>query len=495
MASKNFHLIIAGDIPELYHLPALVTKQGFNVRVCMNGTEALQAIVASPPRLLVLDLNISVLGAPRLVRILRKNPKTAEIDLLILGTPEREKEVTALIREGRDAFVPCPFNPEQLAGRIIRSLKRFGGEGSEEGRTVIEGNLKQMSLVDLLQVFNLNRKDGLLTLEKGKSRGKIFLLEGNVINAQTGSVSGEKAFFRLLSWMTGNFRFVQGTPKTEIRIQLPTDHLIMEGLRQKDEMESMIDTLPPLEGVVKSRIPKENLPKGLRPSTQEVVNLLEYYEKVEDILDKASPPDFEVLHILKVLIEKKILECRQDPDSSRQDNRPLLGNEEVVNIRDCLGEKDQLLEEGSAKILVLYSEQEAIRLFLESLKGVREFEADPDLVHHDQLFGAANLGRLQVGEVFSLRLVGLSAAMAAAPLWSPFCRRLVGVLSLPPHPDKGEAEAFFRSRNIPVLRVCLHSGEESGIRLDPGGRGAWRRLLAGLTAAFSTNCFAKREGK
>ncbi|MBN1140871.1 MAG: DUF4388 domain-containing protein [Deltaproteobacteria bacterium] len=495
MISKSSHLIIAGDIPELHHLPALLSKQGYNGRMCLNGTEALHASVASPPRLLVLDMNLSVLSAPRLVRILRRNPKTAEIDIFIVGVDEQERGVFGMLREGRDAFIPRPFNREQLVSRIIRALKQFEEVEPDEGRTVIEGNLSQMSLVDLLQVFNLNRKDGLLTLKRGKLKGKVHLLEGNVINAQTGSANGEKAFFRLLSWTAGNFHFVQGTPRTEIRIQVPTDYLIMEGLRQKDEMDSMADSLPSLDAVLKLRISRENLPKGLRPSTQEVINLLEYYDKVEDILDKASPPDFEVLHILKVLIDKKILECQQDSNPVLQDNRPLLNPADVVGIRDCLGEKDLLLEEGSAKIIVLYSSPADLHLLLETLKGIREFDPDPEMAGQDNPFRAGNLGRLHVGEVFSLRFFCLSAAPEAAPLWSPFSRRMIGVLSLPPHAEKREAEAFFRNRKVPVVRVTLQPGRDSGVRLYPGGRGAWRRLLASLTAAFLTNCYAGRDEK
>jgi CheY-like chemotaxis protein len=494
MTVKNIHLIIAGDIPQLYRLPELATHQGFPVRVCLNGTEALQASVSHPPRLMVIAMDLPLLSAGRLVRILRKNPKTSGVDLLLLGDEGQDKEVSGLLREGSDHFFPRPLNQEQLLRFILGTLKRYGEEFAEMERSVIEGDIRQMSLVDLLQVFNLNRKDGMLTLEQGRTKGVIYLLEGNVINARVGEVNGIKAFFRLLCWGKGKFRFAQGTPGSDIRIKLPTDHLIMEGLRQKDEMEAMAGSLPPLDGMLRSRVPRENLPQGLRPSTREVINLLEYYEKVGDILDHASHPDLEILHILKVLLDRKILEYQQEDLASGQDQRPLLKAWEVAAIRDGLEDKEVLPEEGSAKILALYSCPEDLRLLTETLKGVREFQTDPALARPGGApWSLGDLGRFQVGDSFFLRLVHLPAAVEAGPLWPPFCRRLIGVLSLPPHENKEKAEAFFRDRDVAVVRVGFRPEEEGSVHLLPAGRDGWRRLLADLTAAFLAHRYVKRE--
>ena len=74
------------------------------------------------------------------------------------------------------------------------------------------------------------------------------------------------------------------------------------------KMASQTDFLPGREACIKLRVPKDRLPKGLRPSTQEILILLQHYEKVADILDKCPRPDYEVLHILRILLEKGLIE-------------------------------------------------------------------------------------------------------------------------------------------------------------------------------------------
>ena len=85
-------------------------------------------------------------------------------------------------------------------------------------------------------------------------------------------VDGEKAFFPFAGLGKGEL-LVQLLPgvNCENKINHPTDYLIMEGLRQKDEMVSQADSLLGRENCIKLRVPKDHLPKGLRPSTQEIL--------------------------------------------------------------------------------------------------------------------------------------------------------------------------------------------------------------------------------
>ena len=230
MGKRPLHLIIAGDIPELAFMPKLLAQQGFAVQFCKDGPEVLQVCLTTPPQLIVVDMNLALLPLGRLVKILRSNPRTLEIIFFVVGREEDGKKVMELLRADKDSFVSRPFNQEQMTNRIGRILKKSVQVGElADDKSEIEGNLNQISLVDLLQIFNLNRKDGILSLERCGEKGKVCLLEGNVVNAQIGSVDGEKAFFRLLDWETGNFRFSPGGVTCEIKISHPADFLIMEG--------------------------------------------------------------------------------------------------------------------------------------------------------------------------------------------------------------------------------------------------------------------------
>ena len=212
-------------------MSALLEQQGFEVSSCADGAKALELALALRPQLVVIDTEIPFLPAPKLAQILRNNPHTGKTTFFFVG--EEGTEVEGFQRL-RDRFIPCPFNVEQLLAEIQGAFRRDEGvEKADRPEKSLEGSLTQIPLADLLQVFGLNRKDGTLFLTREGERGSISLAGGRVVDAEIGPVAGEKAFFRLLQWEVGKFRFSPGTRMQEAKIVYPLDQLIMEAARRK----------------------------------------------------------------------------------------------------------------------------------------------------------------------------------------------------------------------------------------------------------------------
>src|SRR6266508_2082826 len=72
-------------------------------------------------------------------------------------------------------------NPYPFAGRFSSTVDRSG-------------------LVDLIQVNGMNRFSGSIAFQAGSSEGVVFFSEGEVVHADTGTASGEAAFFRIMHW-------------------------------------------------------------------------------------------------------------------------------------------------------------------------------------------------------------------------------------------------------------------------------------------------------
>jgi hypothetical protein len=261
----------------------------------------------------------------------------------------------------------------------------------------------------------------------------------------------------------------------------------MEGLRQSDELVALAEQLPAPDALLTLKVPRERLPQGLRPTTQEVLLLLEYHQRVQEILDRCDRPDLEVLQVLRVLIEKEIVEERREVARADEDDRvALLAPQEVIAVRDHLGERGTLLEAGSAKLLLLTAAAADVRRLLQALQGIEEFAPEDAFLLGSSALGAGDIGRLAVTDTFSLRLFALPAVAAAAPLWSPFRRRLFGVVSLAPDGALAEAEAFFATQaGVPVARVAAGGEAAPGVfSLHRGDRRALRALLAFLAARY-----------
>src|SRR5690606_23245279 len=90
-----------------------------------------------------------------------------------------------------------------------RAVRRHGGE-SVEAR--MSGELQEIPLPDLLQLFGTSKKDGVLLIDTDVSIGKIVLKQGLIQHAEISKPSGEivpllpeKAVHRILTWERGFF--------------------------------------------------------------------------------------------------------------------------------------------------------------------------------------------------------------------------------------------------------------------------------------------------
>ncbi len=100
----------------------------------------------------------------------------------------------------------------------------------------IKGDLKDMSLPNLVQMVCLDRRDVMLAIKHHREgEGVIFFSGGQVVHAKIGSLVGEYALYQMLSWPDGIFEMREYTSTPDQTINLPWNRLLMEGLRLVDE--------------------------------------------------------------------------------------------------------------------------------------------------------------------------------------------------------------------------------------------------------------------
>jgi CRP-like cAMP-binding protein len=118
---------------------------------------------------------------------------------------------------------------------LTQRLRRQNVQIEEELAKGVLGKLSMISLPELAQTLNMNNRTGTLHLYNADLRGEIFFVDGNAIDAKLGETEGEDAFYELLTWNEGDFRFKPGDPSREKKIGMDTMGLLMEGLRRIDE--------------------------------------------------------------------------------------------------------------------------------------------------------------------------------------------------------------------------------------------------------------------
>ena len=103
------------------------------------------------------------------------------------------------------------------------------------GKQGFTGKLDQFDLVDIIQMCCVSKRTGRLQIARQTERGVLYLHGGQIIHAASGTLEGEAAAYQIIGWSAGQFSFEEGVQPEEHSIQAGWEHLIMEGVRRRDE--------------------------------------------------------------------------------------------------------------------------------------------------------------------------------------------------------------------------------------------------------------------
>jgi len=95
--------------------------------------------------------------------------------------------------------------------------------------------VQSKSLVDLIQLECLSRTSTTLRITNGNLEGKIWIRDGDVIDAATGSLTDTAAFREILCWKTGSFEILGADNERPRRIQESYQGLLLETAQAIDE--------------------------------------------------------------------------------------------------------------------------------------------------------------------------------------------------------------------------------------------------------------------
>ncbi len=470
-------LIADPDREVLRGLGNALHDEGYDVRAALDGSKALEKAILVHPELILFDEDCPLIPAKKFVQILRSNPRTEHIPVVVMISKQADESVGWGYRE---AFIRKPFNNDEFLSLVAATFRKMATaeEVREEGRE-IEGSLGQISLVDLLQIFNLNRKTGLLELAADEKSAQIFVRNGSVVCAACGRHAGEKALFRLLEWQAGTFAFIPERAAPEINIRRSTDILLLEGARQADELNRLRTELP-ADNVRLVPVPafKERY-EGLHPVTQEIMNLLEFYDTVGSLVDHARVSDYEACRAIQTLLEKGVLRIAESPTGTEcaevTDKQPLLQHDLLyelkVKVASAGQSKDRITR---AKLCVICPVEDLLREFVAGIHKLPGMELQGQVEALRRGFG--RLGSLHLSENFVLDWMLLPARSSLRPLWHPLGSGMVGGLVMHASQDDNVlyrlsllAQDLSRSCGMPVLQISPDNppGEQDQVDSAP----------------------------
>lgn len=125
-----------------------------------------------------------------------------------------------------------------MARLLARRLSRVNKARAEDFASCMQGRLQDMAPAELFQIFHMNSKTGVLSLDLPRGPGKISFREGCIINAHYQGQENEEAIFAMLGEHEGTFRFTLGLSPQEMKAAEIGDFmkLLMEGIKRVDDV-------------------------------------------------------------------------------------------------------------------------------------------------------------------------------------------------------------------------------------------------------------------
>ena len=135
-------ILVAEDDPKQAELiRRYAVAEGHTTTVVHTGRDAVDVVRRTPPDLLVLDVMMPGLDGLDVCRILRADPLTADVAILVLTARATEDDLLLGLDLGADDYVTKPYSPRELMARARALLRRAASSGAATGRPIVAGDL------------------------------------------------------------------------------------------------------------------------------------------------------------------------------------------------------------------------------------------------------------------------------------------------------------------------------------------------------------------
>ncbi|MDA8105751.1 MAG: response regulator [Nitrospiraceae bacterium] len=172
-------ILVVDDEPDIVELVAYnLQKEGFIVSSASDGEAALAKIREEKFDFIVLDLMLPGMPGMEICRVLRNDPKTRNLPVIMLTAKGEEVDKILGLEVGADDYLTKPFSPRELLARIRAVMRRTSGKKEDE---------KVIRIGDLTinkETYTVTKRDLPLSLSSTEFRLLLYLVErkGKVFN-------------------------------------------------------------------------------------------------------------------------------------------------------------------------------------------------------------------------------------------------------------------------------------------------------------------------
>jgi hypothetical protein len=167
-------------------------------------------------------------------------------------------------------------------------------------------------------MVSVSGKTGVFEVTRSGEIGKIFLKDGQIIDAVVGALRGDNAVYEMAIWSEGDFSFNPGEETDTVTIQLSNANLMMEAARRLDEWRVLSRKIPSLDLVPYFTSRDQSDQVTLSPHEWILVTRIDDEHTIEEIAEALHWSAFDVSKLLFGMITSGLVALRSADDASRE---------------------------------------------------------------------------------------------------------------------------------------------------------------------------------
>src|SRR5437870_6053731 len=200
MEAQN-KILLLDDDPDLLALYKEILTQLSShpeIHTTTSGARAMALLEAEPIRLLICDLKMPKMDGLQVLSIVRR--KYPQLRTVVLTSVVDEQFRSRVYALGVDLFWQKPTSDAEIK-MFLECLESLLGREAEQGFRGVQSK----SLVDIIQLECISQSSSVLRITNGPLSGRIWIQDGELIDAEAGDLRAETACQKILFWEAGSF--------------------------------------------------------------------------------------------------------------------------------------------------------------------------------------------------------------------------------------------------------------------------------------------------
>ena len=127
---RTRRVMVVDDDEEIVEMTRLILESGgYRVIPAFSGEDALKAVSAAQPDLILLDINMPGMDGWEILRLLKVDDETQRIPVAMFSIKFELRDKVHGLKEGAFDYITKPFSYDELLERVERIFHRLSESG------------------------------------------------------------------------------------------------------------------------------------------------------------------------------------------------------------------------------------------------------------------------------------------------------------------------------------------------------------------------------